>query len=45
MCDNKANPVLFANINMNLGLLYIENNEAERGLEFMDKAYLFKSLQ
>ena len=25
MCDNKANPVLFANINMNLGLLYIEN--------------------
>ncbi|CDE81396.1 putative uncharacterized protein [Ruminococcus sp. CAG:353] len=44
MCDNKANPVLFANINMNLGLLYIENNEAERGLEFMDKAYLFIKL-
>ena len=44
MCDNKANPVLFANINMNLGLLYIENNETERGLEFMDKAYLFIKL-
>ena len=44
MCDNKANPVLFANINMNLGLLYIENKETERGLEFMDKAYLFIKL-
>lgn len=44
MCDNKANPVLFANINMNLGLLYIENKENERGLEFMDKAYLFIKL-
>lgn len=44
MCDNKANPVLFANINMNLGLLYTENKEAERGLEFMDKAYLFIKL-
>lgn len=44
MCDSNANPVLFANINMNLGLLYIENNETERGLEFMDKAYLFIKL-
>ena len=44
MCDNKANPVLFANINMNLGLLYIEDKETERGLEFMDKAYLFIKL-
>ncbi len=44
MCDNKANPVLFANINMNLGLLYIENSETERGLEFMDEAYLFIKL-
>lgn len=44
MCDEKSNPVLFANINMNLGLLYIENNETERGLEFMDKAYLFIKL-
>ena len=44
MCDNKANPVLFANINMNLGLLYIENKETKRGLEFMDKAYLFIKL-
>ena len=44
MCDNKANPVLFANINMNLGSLYIENSETERGLEFMDKAYLFIKL-
>ena len=44
MCDNKANPVLFANINMNLGLLYTENKEPERGLEFMDKAYLFIKL-
>ena len=44
MCDNKANPVLFVNINMNLGLLYIEDKETERGLEFMDKAYLFIKL-
>lgn len=44
MCDEKSNPVLFANINMNLGLLYIENKETERGLEFMDKAYLFIKL-
>ena len=44
VCDEKSNPVLFANINMNLGLLYIENNETERGLEFMDKAYLFIKL-
>ena len=41
MCDEKSNPVLFANINMNLGILYIENKETERGLEFMDKAFLF----
>ena len=41
ICDSNANSVLFANINMNLGLLYTENKEAERGLEFMDKAYLF----
>ena len=44
VCDEKSNPILFANINMNLGLLYIENNETERGLEFMDKAYLFIKL-
>ena len=44
ICDEKSNPVLFANINMNLGLLYIENKETERGLEFMDKAYLFIKL-
>ena len=44
MCDEKSNPVLFANINMNLGILYIENKETERGLEFMDKAYLFIKL-
>ena len=44
MCDEKLNPVLFANINMNLGLLYIEDKETERGLEFMDKAYLFIKL-
>ena len=44
VCDEKSNPVLFANINMNLGILYIENNETERGLEFMDKAYLFIKL-
>ena len=44
VCDEKSNPVLFANINMNLGLLYIENKETERGLEFMDKAYLFIKL-
>lgn len=44
MCDEKLNPVLFANINMNLGLLYTENNETKRGLEFMDKAYLFIKL-
>lgn len=44
MCDEKSNPVLFANINMNLGLLYIENSETERGLEFMDNAYLFIKL-
>lgn len=40
ICDSNANSVLFANINMNLGLLYTENNETERGLEFMDNAYL-----
>lgn len=44
MCDEKLNPVLFANINMNLGLLYTENKETERGLEFMDNAYLFIKL-
>ena len=44
MCDKSENPVLFANINMNLGLLYIENSETERGLELMDKAYLFIKL-
>ncbi len=44
MCEKKSNPVLFANINMNLGILYIENKETERGLEFMDKAYLFIKL-
>ena len=44
VCAEKSNPVLFANINMNLGLLYIENSETERGLEFMDKAYLFIKL-
>ena len=44
VCDEKSNPVLFANINMNLGLLYIENSETERGLEFMDNAYLFIKL-
>ncbi len=44
VCDEKSNPVLFANINMNLGLLYIEDKEIERGLEFMDKAYLFIKL-
>ena len=44
ICDSNANSVLFANINMNLGLLYTENKEAERGLEFMDKAYLFIKL-
>ena len=44
MCDEKSNPVLFSNINMNLGILYIENKETERGLEFMDKAYLFIKL-
>lgn len=44
MCDKSDNPVLFSNINMNLGILYIENKETERGLEFMDKAYLFIKL-
>lgn len=44
VCDEKLNPVLFANINMNLGLFYTENKENERGLEFMDKAYLFIKL-
>lgn len=44
MCDEKSNSVLFANINMNLGILYIENKETKRGLEFMDKAYLFIKL-
>ncbi len=44
ICDSNANSVLFANINMNLGLLYIEDKETERGLEFMDKAYLFIKL-
>lgn len=44
MCDKSENPVLFANINMNLGLLYIEDKETERGLKFMDKAYLFIKL-
>lgn len=44
MCDEKSNPALFANINMNLGILYTENKETERGIEFMDKAYLFIKL-
>ena len=44
MCDKSENPVLFANINMNLGLLYIENSETERGLELIGKAYLFIKL-
>ena len=29
---------------MNLGLLYIDENDIERGLEFMDKAFLFIKL-
>ena len=44
LCDETTNPVLFANINMNLGILYTENKETERGIEFMDKAYLFIKL-
>ena len=44
VCAEKSNPVLFANINMNLGLLYIENSETERGLELIGKAYLFIKL-
>ena len=44
LCDETASPILFANINMNLGSLYIENKENERGLEFMDNAYLFIKL-
>lgn len=44
ICDETENPILFVNINMNLGSLYIENKETERGLEFMDKAYLFIKL-
>ena len=44
MCEEKSNPVLFTNINMNLGILYVENKETERGLEFMNKAYLFIKL-
>lgn len=44
LCDNDKNPVLFANLNMNLGLLYVDNNDVKRGLEFMDKAYLFIKL-
>ncbi len=44
LCDQNENPVLFANINMNLGLLYVDNNDVKRGLEFMDKAYLFINL-
>ena len=41
LCDKSENIVLFANINMNLGVLYIENKETERGLEFMEKAWCF----
>lgn len=44
LCDKTVNPILFVNINMNLGSLYIENKDNERGLEFMDKAYLFIKL-
>ncbi len=44
LCDQNNNPVLFANINMNLGLLYVDNNDVKRGIEFMDKAYLFIKL-
>ncbi|MBQ8826953.1 MAG: hypothetical protein IJ007_07665 [Oscillospiraceae bacterium] len=44
LCDSNKNPVLFANLNMNLGLLYADNNDVKRGLEFMNKAYLFIKL-
>lgn len=44
LCNQNENPVLYANINMNLGLLYIDENDIERGLEFMDKAFLFIKL-
>ena len=44
LCNQNENPVLYANINMNLGLLYIDENDIERGLEFMDKAYIFIKL-
>ncbi len=44
LCNQNSNPILFANINMNLGLLYVDNNDVKRGLEFMDKAYLFIKL-
>lgn len=44
LCDETANPILFANINMNLGVLYLDNKETNRGLGYMDKAYLFIKL-
>lgn len=44
LCDETENPILFVNINMNLGILYLDNEETERGLEYMDKAYLFIKL-
>lgn len=44
LCDETENPILFVNINMNLGNLYMENKETERGLGYMDKAYLFIKL-
>lgn len=44
LCDETANPILFVNINMNLGILYLDNEETERGLGYMDKSYLFIKL-
>lgn len=40
LCDPEKNTVLFANINMNLGLLYFEKGEKGRGLDFMEKAFI-----
>lgn len=44
LCDETENPILFVNINMNLGVLYLDNKETNRGLGYMDKAYLFIKL-
>ena len=38
LCDVAENPVLYANLNMNMGVIYYDNNFPNKALEYMEKA-------